>query len=156
MRGASVILVTFLVGCGADNDLKSLQIGDARYQFPDSHIRALNTEPHDFVRIRPPDASFDLVYDSRTAGRTDAAGWPVIFSINEGAAPDVDRYKGGDLQVVCRRAVNPQGGCGFVLVDSGVAWSVLLPIGQLGSVRRVEQAARTTLERYNMSAVETK
>ena len=155
MRSASVILATFLAGCGVDNDFESVQIGDARYKFPTSHIRAINTKPHHFVRIRAPDTSFDLVYDSRSARRSDGHGWPMIFSINDGTAPDVDRYNSGNLRVVCRRAVNPQGGCGFVLVHSGVAWSVLLPISQLNSVRQIEQAAHRALEGYELLPVET-
>lgn len=149
MRCLSLVLPLVLAACASgDTPVTTISLGDATYRVPDAHILSVSREPHQFVRIKPPERTFELVYDSRTAGQTDGFGWPVIFSLNDESAPNIDRHEGGDLMIVCREAVNPRGGCGLKVTHHGAEWTVLFPRGQFGTARAIRQRALAVLESY--------
>jgi hypothetical protein len=83
MRLLALVFAALLVGCAGGQRTASLKIGDAVYRVPERHILSLTEAPHQFVRIKDPERRFELVYDSRTQGRDDALGWPVLFSLND-------------------------------------------------------------------------
>lgn len=148
MRLLVLILAFLLPGCAPGQPTTSFKVGNAVYDVPDSHIRSLNEEPHQFVRIKGPERSFDLVYDSRTQGLDDPIRWPVLFSLNDAGAPNIERHASGRLKVVCRRAVNPRGGCGFRLSHRGADWAVLFPTAQLGQAHAISDQAEVALREY--------
>lgn len=151
MRGLALVLPLVLIACGSNDTAgKILTLGGAKYAVPAAHITSLSRKPHQFVRIKPPEASFELVYDSRTAGRSDRRGWPVIFSLNDQRAPNVQRYSSEDLMVVCRKAVNPEGGCGLRVSHRGAEWAVLFPNDQLNAARIIRQRALAALAAYEI------
>lgn len=127
MRLLALVFAMLLVGCAEGERATSLRIGDAVYRIPQKHILSLTEQPHQFVRIKDPERNFELVYDSRTEDKEDALGWPVLFSLNDAGAPKIERHSSGDLKVVCRRAVNPRGGCGVRISHEGADWTVLFP-----------------------------
>lgn len=148
MRLPVLILALHLAGCAAEERTTSLKVGDRVYRVPDSHIRSLTEEPHQFVRIKSPERSFELVYDSRTQDRDDPIGWPVLFSLNDAGAPNIKRHASRGLKVVCRQAVNPRGGCGFRISHRGADWAVLFPTAQLGQAHSISDRAEAALREY--------
>ena len=151
MRGLPLVLPLVLAACGSsDTAGKMITLGEARYAVPEAHVTSLSRKPHQFVRIKPPEASFELVYDSRTAGRSDRRGWPVIFSLNDERAPNVTRYSSDDLMVVCRKAVNPEGGCGLRVSHRGAEWTVLVPGDHLNAAGLIRQRALAALAAYEI------
>lgn len=150
MRGLALVLPLVLVACGSDTSGKILTLGGVKYAVPKAHITSLSREPHQFVRIKPPETSFELIYDSRTARRSDRRGWPVIFSLNDERAPNVYRYSSKDMMVVCRRAVNPEGGCGLRVSHRGAEWAVLFPSDHLNAAGVIRQRALAALAAYEI------
>ncbi|HUE79326.1 MAG TPA: hypothetical protein VMN38_06810 [Sphingomicrobium sp.] len=144
------VLMLALAACAEPARESLLRIGSATYRVPESHIQSVNAEPHQFVRISPPDEPFDLVYDSRTKLQRDDRGWPVIFSINDRTGSNVSRYTAHDLKILCLRAVNPRGGCAMVLRVGDAEWSVLFPESQLQSARLIRQDAIDALDGYSI------
>lgn len=125
-----------------------LQLDQQSYRFPASHVRSATDEGHRFVRIKPPEARFELVYDSRIAGSSDPDGWPLVFSLNGEGTPNVERHAFGELKVVCRRAVNPRNGCGIEIHHRGSVWNALFPRKHMLQARRIERQAHLLLENY--------
>lgn len=151
MRALALVLPLVLAACGSSDTAGTvLTLGSAKYAVPDAHIRSLTQKPHQFVRIKRPDSSFELVYDSRTAARSDGRGWPVIFSLNDQRAPNVRRYSSDDLKVVCRQAVHPEGGCGLKVTHSGAEWTVLFPNDHLNASAAIRQRALADLADYQL------
>jgi hypothetical protein len=151
MRGLALVLPLLLIACGSsDSGGTIITIGEAKYAVPDRHIRSLTRKPHQFVRINRPDSSFELVYDSRTAARRDRRGWPIIFSLNDERAPNVHRYSNEDLMVVCRQAVNPEGGCGLKVSHRGAEWTVLFPSDHLIAAGIIRERALAALAAYEV------
>ncbi len=148
MRLLAQSLALTLSGCAGAEPTTSLKVGDAVYRVPASQIRSLTEGPHQFVRIKPPDRNFELIYDSRTAVKADRFGWPVIFSLNDERAPNIHRHVRGDLNVVCRQAVHPNGGCGVKVAHRGAQWSVLFPDAHLEEARVIRQRALAALTGY--------
>lgn len=148
MRLLALVFAALLVGCTGGDRATSLKIGDAVYRVPAKHILSLTEEPHQFVRIKDPQRSFELVYDSRTQGKEDPRGWPVLFSLNDGQAPQIERHSSRDLKVVCRRAVNPRGGCGVRISHEGADWTVLFPRAHFERAQAVRDQALEDLEAY--------
>jgi hypothetical protein len=149
MRLLPLLLPLLLAACAAGEDqVTAITLGGASYQVPDAHIRSSTEEPHQFVRIKPPERSFELIYDSRTAGQTDRFGFPVIFSLNDEKAPNIDRHVRGDFMVVCRQAVNPRGGCGLKVSHGGAEWAVLFPNAQSDAANAIREQALATLAAY--------
>ena len=148
MRSLVLVLPLALAACASgETPITTISLGDATYRVPDAHILSVSREPHQFVRIKPPERTFELVYDSRTAAQTDRFGWPVIFSLNDERAPNIDRH-GGDLMVVCREAVNPRGGCGLKVTHRGAEWTVLFPRAQFAAAHVIRQRALAVLADY--------
>lgn len=149
MRFLTLLLTLILAAC-ADGEppVTTLSLGEANYRVPDEHIVSVSSEPHQLVRIKPPERSFELVYDSRTAGQTDRFGWPAIFGLNDERAPNVDRYARGDLVVVCQRAPSPKGGCGLKVKHRGAEWTVLFPNAQAPAAHLIRQRALAVLAGY--------
>ena len=147
----ALLLPLVLAACGSGDAAGVIvTLSGVKYAVPEAHITSKSSKPHQFVRIKPPETSFELIYDSRTTGRSDQRGWPMIFSLNDERAPDVDRYSNEHLQVVCRKAVNPQGGCGLRVSHRGAEWGVLFPGDHLNSAGVIRQRALDTLARYEM------
>lgn len=144
-----MVLPLVLAACApGDAPVTTLSLGEATYRVPDAHIRSVTREPHQFVRIKPPERNFELIYDSRTAGRGDRFGFPVIFSLNDKSAPSIDRHLRGDLMVVCRQAVNPRGGCGLKVRHNGAEWAVLFANAQSDAAHAIRQEALAALSEY--------
>lgn len=149
MRCLVLGLLLVCSACSASNKgMISITMGEARYQVPEAHILSMSREPHQFLRIKPPEGAFELVYDSRTASQSDQFAWPVIFSLNEDRAPDIQRHVIGDLTVVCRQAVHPKGGCGMKLRHDGVDWAVLFPLARQNEASVIRERALKTLNAY--------
>lgn len=135
--------------CGPETT-ERLTAGSRTYAIPSRHISTVTREPHVFVRIKHPERPYDLVYDSRTQGATDAAGAPVIFSINDGQSPGIERYRSGVGIITCRRAVNPRGGCGVKLTHGSNEWSLLFPEKRLQDAERFTRDAASLLNQYEI------
>ncbi|MGI8704595.1 MAG: hypothetical protein ACR2JJ_02145 [Sphingomicrobium sp.] len=148
MRLLALVFAALLVGCAGGERTASLKIGEAVYWIPHKHILSLTGEPHQFVRVKDPERRFELVYDSRTQGKDDARGWPVLFSLNDGRAPQIERHSNKDLEVVCRRAVNPRGGCGVRISHQGADWAVLFPRAHFGAAQAIRDQALEDLKAY--------
>ena len=148
MRLMAIILAGLLASCADDRQHVTLVMDGVAYDVPDAHVKSHTSSPHQFVRIKTPDHSFELAYDGRLRQRTAANGWPVIFSLNDGAAPNLEHIESGGHKVVCRRASAPKGGCGFRLVHQGTEWSVLFPRDRLASIGEVQSQAASQLESY--------
>lgn len=151
MRSLVLVLPLVLMACGdSETTGKMITLGQTKYAVPKAHVTSATLEPHQFVRIKPPESSFELVHDSRTAGRTDGRGWPIIFSVNDERVPSVHRYSSENLMVVCRQAVNPQGGCGLRVSHRGAEWAVLFPDDQLNAAGIIRERALAALAGYEI------
>ncbi len=151
MRSLALVLPLILVACGSSDTAGTMiTLGEARYAVPQAHITSRSRKPHQFVRIKRPESRFELIYDSRTAGRSDHRGWPMIFSLNDERAPNVYRYSNADLMVVCRQAVNPVGGCGLKVTHRGAEWTVLFPSDHLGAAAIIRGRAVEALASYEI------
>ena len=147
-----LIFAGVLGACAEDTDYLSVAMDDVAYDVPTAHVQSYTREPHQFVRIKGPDHGFELAYDSRSTQRTAPNGWPVIFSLNDGRAPNVEYFDAGGQKIVCRKASAPDGGCGFKLVDQGAQWSVLFPQERLESVADIQAEAASQLEAYRRNS----
>lgn len=148
-----LLLCVFLVcsSCAVSEDaVTRVQIGEKQYIVPSTHVSSVLREPHQFIRVRPPEREFDLVYDSRLAGRSNQHAFPVIFSVNDEQAPDVEHHTIEGLTVVCRRAVHPQGGCGMKLQHHSVEWAVLFPFARRSEASVIRGRALEALNAYTI------
>ena len=118
------------------------------YDVPAAHVKSHTDSPHRFIRIKEADRNFELAYDDRLLQRSAPNGWPVIFSLNDGAAPNLAYLERNGQKIVCRRASAPKGGCGFTLHHQGTQWSVLFPIDRLESIDEVRSNATAQLDSY--------
>lgn len=139
----------FLVSssCSKTSNELAFQVGDAEYRVPSGEILSMNREPHQHIVIKPAGSSFDIVYDSRTADRVDRFGWPVMPPLSRDTG-DLERHSDGDLKVVCRRAGEPWGGCGFRIGRSAANWSVRFPYRERERARRIREEALAVLNAY--------
>jgi hypothetical protein len=129
----------------------SFEVEGIEYRVPRGQVLSLSLEPHQHIVIKPSGRGFELIHDSRTAGRVDRFGWPVMVP----ASPDVgdlERVSNNDLKVVCRRGPEPWGGCGFSISHGGPTWSVRFPYGARDQAREVRDAAVATLNTYRRAA----
>ena len=144
--GTSCALVA---GCGGDEP-RQFELGGARYEFPVGHIRSYRARPDVFLRVGDPDASYELVYDSRLAGRRHASGEPMVFAVMNDARPRIRILDVAGDRVVCRTAPHPYSGCGMVLDDDGVHWSVLFSESRLVEAPAIRLLARQELRRRRL------
>ena len=148
MRQLSVfIVVAALSACADKSDLLRFNVDGVEYEVPAGHIRSFSRAPHQFMRVKAPGQPFDLAYDSRLAGRA-SSGWPVIFSLNDVPAPNVTYLESGGHKIVCRKASAPFGGCGFVIDDGEVKWSVLFSEEQVPAAKELHVRASEQLQKY--------
>ncbi len=125
-----------------------MSVSDQRYSFPSHHISSLTRKPHTFVRLKPPEKQFSLVYDSRAVGAQSGPGVPRIFSVNDEGQTGVEYHNSGRLLVVCRKAVHPKGGCGTVIDHGKAQWAVLFPIDRIREAEAIVGEARAQLNAY--------
>lgn len=130
--------------------LERFQVGSQQLAVPSSHVRSITREPHGFVRIKHPDAQFELVYDSRLTGAWDEKGIAQIFSVNEDAAPGVEYHQIAETLVVCRKAPAPNGGCGTKLKFGDADWTVLFPEASLKDAPLIARKASEVLNSYQI------
>lgn len=152
MRLMAIILAGFLASCADDRQHVTLVMDGVAYDVPDAHVKSHTSSPHQFLRIKTPDHSFELAYDGRLQQRTAPNGWPVIFSLNDGTAPNLEHIESGGHKIVCRRAAAPKGGCGFRMIDHGTEWSVLFPRERLASIGDVQLEAASQLKSYRRNS----
>lgn len=154
VKHAALLLPLFLLAAAAcaPEGHERLTAGERTYGIPSDHISTLTREPHTFVRIKHPERPYDLVFDSRTQGATDARGAPVIFSINDGKSPGIQYFRSGVGIVTCRRAVNPRGGCGIKLSHGRNEWSLIFPEKRVGEAESFVRDAAALLDRYQAAA----
>ena len=147
-RLTAIILTSLMASCVDDKQHVSLVKDGVVYAVPTAHMISHTNTPHQFIRIKHPDRPFELAFDSRSAQRTAPNGWPVIFSLNDGTAPNVDYVESAGHKVVCRRAPAPVGGCGFRMIVHAGDWSVLFPPDQLANIGAIRSQAARQLETY--------
>lgn len=146
------LLVLFMsVGC-APETAEKLTAGNSTYKIPSRHVSTVTREPHTFVRIKHPKRPYDLIYDSRSQGVTDARGAPVIFSINDGQSPGIEYHRSPLGTITCRRAANPRGGCGTKLRHGENEWSIVFPEGRRGEAEAFIRDAVFLLRQYEVSS----
>ncbi len=138
-----------LFGCEVGPELETVQLGNSTYVVPSSYIfTTINADPVRHIRIQPPKEAFALVYDSRTMGKKDASGAPVLFSLNEGPTPGIEHLRLGTRLITCRKASSPNEGCGLHLRHGGVEWVVLIPESRLGEAEKFAAEAARLLDRF--------
>jgi hypothetical protein len=148
MRLLSVLIaIGTLSACANDTNILSFVVGDAEYKVPAAHVQSFSRAPHQFVRIKPPGQPFDLVYDSRLSPQA-RNGWPMIFSVNDGSSPYVERRDSVGQKIVCRRAAAPASICGLALEDAGVKWSVLFAREHIPAAGKLFARASKQLQEY--------
>jgi hypothetical protein len=143
------LFLAVLTGACTGPEAAILDSGETSYLFPGSHIRSTSGDDYSFVRVKPPGLRFELVHDSRIAGRRDEEDWPLVFSLNQKGKPNVDRHMVGEMKVVCRRAVNPRSGCGIEVVHRGTVWNALFPRKDKVQARKIEREALALLDSYS-------
>ena len=148
MRLLSVVIAAGMLGACADESHSLLfSVAGVEYEVPAGHIQSFSSAPHQFIRIKAPDQPFDLAHDSRLMPHG-SNGWPVVFSLNDGKAPNVEYLQSGRHKIVCRKASAPEGGCGLTVDDAGVKWSVLFPERQLAVADDLYARASKQLQDY--------
>ena len=144
---ASLAVLSAATACGAPET--SVSVGERTYLVPPGHIVSQTMDPHTFIRIKHPDAPFELIYDSRSEHKRDEQGRPLIFGLNDENVPDIHYYRTIDRVVVCRRAVHPNGGCGTKVNYGGANWSIVYPDGRLEETETLVRHASTLLKEYD-------
>lgn len=141
-------LLLMLAACGRA-ELETLNVEGRAYAVPSGHISSLTREPHVFLRVKPPETRFSLVYDSRAVGAQSGPGVPRIFSVNDEGQTGVEYHQRGESLVVCRKAVHPNGGCGTMVDHDGAQWAVLFPLERLPEAEKLAREAVAMLDEYS-------
>jgi hypothetical protein len=129
----------------------SFEVKGTEYRVPRGQVLSASSEPHHHIVIKPDGRSFELIYDSRAAGRVDRFGWPVIIPVSPDIG-DLERVTNSGLKVVCRRGPEPWGGCGFSIRHGGATWSVRFPYGARDQAGEIRDAAVAALDTYRRAA----
>lgn len=150
---SAVLACVAAAGCGEGGRGEQpvrFRIADETYSVPSRQILSIKREPPGFVRIKDPDSPVELVFDARLQGRTDEAGVPLLFSINDGNYPRVSRWKTKEgALIVCREAAaRPRGGCGTPVRYGGATWSVIFPERSLGQAATMQDRAAELLDHW--------
>jgi len=141
------LAATCLASCRDRARQQTFSVGEVTYIVPARHVLSLTREPYQAIALKPPDSTFELVYDSRIAERVDRFGWPELSPLTYDPG-EIERDTDGDLKIVCRRAVNPWGGCGFRIRYGGANWTVRFPRDQQKDARTIREKALEVLMKY--------
>jgi hypothetical protein len=104
----------------------------------------------EFVRLRIPGSSADIVLDSFNAGKRDQAGSPVVFSVNDGPYAGITRVDRWGGVVVCRTGMAAQSGCGTKFDFGGAEITLLFPVGKRDDVDTLIEKATEALIRLTV------
>lgn len=143
-----------LAACGKPEaqieEQERFAVGGHSFSVPARHVRSIKRDSPGFVRINDPDSPLELIFDARLQGRTDQAGAPLLFGVNDGEYPRLSYWRTrAGARVVCREAVAaPRGGCGTAVETGGATWTVLFPQGRMGEADAMRRRAKALLERY--------
>ncbi len=149
-KHARFTIASLALSLGAcDAPEPGIQVGDRSYLIPSSHIVSQTLDPHIFVRIKHPDASFEIIYDSRSEHQRDRRGRPLIFGLNDEDITHVDYFRTSERVVVCRRDVHPKNGCGTKVNYGGANWSILYPQSRVGETEKLVSQAASLLKQYD-------
>jgi hypothetical protein len=151
MRLALLSLLFFISAC-TGRTVEKLTAGGETYVIPSGQVTKVTREPHTFIRVTDEDIPFELVFDSRLQGKSDPNGAPVVFSINDGNFPGVQYHQTGVGMMVCRRAANARGACGYQLLNGENEWSLIIPRGRLGEADQMAKDASSLLESYTRTS----
>jgi hypothetical protein len=149
MRTVSMAAM-LLTACGGQT-VEKLTAGGQTYIIPSGQVTTVTREPHTFIRVTDQSLPYELIYDSRLQGKRDRSGAPVVFSINDGERPGVQYHQTEVGTIICRRAPNARGGCGYQLQHGENEWSLLIPTGRLDEADRLAAHASSLLQRYTRS-----
>lgn len=106
----------------------------------------------EFVRLRIPGSSADIVLDSFNAGKRDQASSPVVFSVNDGPYAGITRFDRLGGAVVCRTGMAAQSGCGTKFDFAGAEVTLLFPVGKRDDVDALIEKATGALIRFSVQA----
>lgn len=137
-------------------EMQSFVMGDRRYTIPAEYITAIRIGGEDsFVRIRIPDFPAEIVVDENSSGKTDEAGAPQIFSINDKEYPRLEySRRDNEEAIVCRVGMASQSGCGTLFEYGGMRWTLLFPLGMEGRTDNLVKEAKKLLDLYTDGAAE--
>jgi hypothetical protein len=131
--------------------LRRLSYQGQTFLIPKEHILAQRSgREGDFVRLRLPGSSADIVLDSFNAGKRDNAGSPILFSVNDGPYPGITRFDRSGGVVVCRAGMAAQSGCGTKFDFAGAEVTLLFPVRKRDDVDNLIQKAVEALDRFAM------
>jgi hypothetical protein len=149
-RNALLAVTIFGVGAGAcaERSVERFELEGSTYSIPSHHLSSSNREAYTFLRIKPPEKPYELVYDSRAPGAAQGPGVPRLFSVNDEEQSGVEYRQVGKTTIVCRKAVNPKGGCGLRMRHLGVDWALLLPMARVEEAASLERDAAALLDGY--------
>lgn len=102
----------------------------------------------EFVRLRLPGPSADIVLDSFNAGKRDNAGSPIVFSVNDGPYAGITRFDRSDGVVVCRTGMAAQSGCGTKFDFAGAEITLLFPMAKRDDVDNLILKATEALDQF--------
>lgn len=102
----------------------------------------------EFVRLRIPGSSADIVLDSFNAGKRDQAGSPVVFSVNDGPYAGITRFDRWGGVVVCRTGMAAQSGCGTKFDFAGAEITLLFPMAKRDDVDTLIRKATEALDQF--------
>lgn len=132
---------------------QSFELGGRSYTLPAEHVPAMRVGGADsFVRIELPEFPAEIVVDEKSSGQTDKTGAPRIFSINDRDYPGLDYTKRSDGQdVICRKGMASQSGCGTLFQHAGTDWTLLFPPAKRDEADELVAQAVQLLDRYGKS-----
>lgn len=130
---------------------KRLTVGDVTYTFPADHIFSFMNpgEGRPFARIRPPGESYDLIYSYRAKYRKNWQGSdvPLVTGINDYPSDRFEKFQFGNNVTVCREG-HPYYSCGLMMMDDGVAWSVVFSKDQVQNSESIRKSVVEMLQAY--------
>lgn len=151
-----VTVPALLAGCAACGDadrpeMTEFSIDEASFSVPSEMIRSARDGREGFVRINDTESAIEVVYDPQLQQKSDARGYPVLFSVNDGDYPDlVYRRTAEGAPVVCRiTAAAPSRKCGSPLRFKGSIWAVLFPGPRVAEAEAFRRRAEAVLERFS-------
>lgn len=144
------MLALFATAACGEGPPRQYEIGSATYSIPAAETLSVRTDPKFFIRISPPERSYDLIFDARLVDQVDSRGNPVIFSISDSPDQQLRYFRSEEGMIVCRNRAHPYGGCGASLEAAGATWSVLIPPARLAHAEEIIEQAGSDLKSYRM------